>query len=390
MTDFDKPLCRRNSGSFKWDFAEKTFGAPDLLPLWVADMDLPCPEELVEALVRRAQHPVYGYTLRPKDHFNSLCRWLQRMHSWKAEPQWCVHSPSLITALSVCVEEFSKEGEGIIIQPPVYRPFYEVVELNKRKLLKNNLVRGDDGVYRPDLDNFENLCRDGAKIFILCSPHNPVGRVWTEEELSDMSRICFENEVLILSDEIHCDLTYDGFKHIPLASLSEEHSMNSVTLASPAKTFNVAGLQESAVIAENTVLREKVSRRLYSLGLHVSNVFGSLVFEKVYSSSELWYRKMMSYLSENRKIAADFFKAELSGTFVMPPEATYLAWIDFSQTGLSTERLNDLLIKKAKVALDPGEKFGENCDKFKRLNFACAKKELENALERIAKALSNL
>ncbi|MBN1620647.1 PatB family C-S lyase [candidate division WOR-3 bacterium] len=389
MTDFDKPLCRRNSGSYKWDFAEKTFGAPGLLPFWVADMDLPCPEELVEALIQRAKHPVYGYTLRTKDHFNSLCRWFKKMHSWKIEPQWCVHSPSLITALSVCVEEFSKEGEGIIIQPPVYRPFYEVVELNKRKLLKNDLVRGEDGVYRPDLENLEKLCRDGAKIFILCSPHNPVGRVWSEEELLGMSKICFENGVLILSDEIHCDLVFNGFKHIPLASISKEHSMNSVNLVSPAKTFNVAGLQESAVIAENTALRDRISRRIYSLGLHVSNVFGSLVFEKVYSSSDHWYKEMMSYLSENRRVVTDFFNGEFTGTFVMPPEATYLAWVDFSQTGFSAERLDDLLIKKAKVALDPGGKFGDNCDKFKRINFACPRKKLRKALERIEKAISN-
>lgn len=387
MINFDEPVERRNTGSYKWDYVEKLFGKPELLPLWVADMDLPCCDEIVKSLAERAKHPVYGYTLRSENHFISLCKWLETRHNWAPDPGWCLRSPSLITTLSLCIREFSEPEDGVIIQPPVYHPFYEVVELNGRKLLTNDLERGEDGRYAPDLKGFEKLCREGAKIFILCSPHNPVGRVWTENELREMSKMCHRYGVVILSDEIHCDLVYEGFRHIPLASLSKEYSMNSVTLISPAKTFNIAGLQESAAITENPDFRERLAKQIYTLGLNISSIFGTTAFEAAYSRSDGWYNYTRKYLSANREKVVDFVNTKMDNAFVYAPEATYLAWIDFEKTGFSESELDDLLINKAKVALDPGRKFSSRCGKFKRLNFACSAKTLENALNSIQKAI---
>ncbi|MBN1149706.1 pyridoxal phosphate-dependent aminotransferase [candidate division WOR-3 bacterium] len=386
MIDFDGIIERRGTLSYKWDFAEKFFGEPDLLPLWVADMDLTCCQDIVISLKERASHPIYGYTLRPENHFRSIQKWMRKRHGLDVSEDCYIHSPSVLTSLGLCIREFSELGDGVIIQPPVYKPFFDVIQLNRRKTLLNHLVRDQSGRYTPDIEGFSKLCRSGAKIFILCSPHNPVGRVWTSKELQEMGQICLENGVLVLSDEIHGDLVYEGFKHIPFAALSKDFSMNSLTMLSPAKTFNVAGLHESAIMTENKSLRDRIASQIFSLGLYTSNAFGALTFRSVYSQGDEWYENLMIYLSENRKKVIEFFDSEIEGVSMHPPEATYLAWIDFEGTGFSEEELDFLLVKQAGVALEQGIKFSPNCAEFKRLNFGLTKMILETALERIKTA----
>ncbi len=387
---FDEVINRCNTNSLKWDALEERFGRSDLLPLWVADMDFRAPEAVIKALKNVAEHGIFGYTVRPDSFYDSLISWFKRRHQWKIEKESILVSPGIVPALSLLVQAFTEPGDHVIIQSPVYHPFFHVVEQNNRKLVDNPLVLNRDK-YEINFDDLEQKLREHpCKLMLFCSPHNPAGRVWTKEELVKVGELCKKYNVLIISDEIHCDLIYKGHRHIPFASLSKDFQDISITCVAPSKTFNLAGLQSSALIIPNENLRQQYKRSLKIENSDMLNSFAIAAFEAAYNEGEEWLDELMEYLEENLKFLTSFIEEEIPEVRVIPPEGTYLIWLDFRQLGLNAKELESLLLNQAKVALNQGYIFGETGKGFARINIACPRKTLEKALHNIKDAVHSL
>jgi len=388
--DFDKVIDRSNNYSSKWDELEKVFGREDLLPMWVADMDFMSPKPVIDAIVARAKQGIYGYTSRPESYFESVAKWMRKRHNWEVKTDWMIFTPGVVPALSFIVNAFTNPGDKVIVQPPVYYPFFRVIEDNGRRVVNNPLLF-KDGRYTMDFEDLEKKVKDPlVKLLFLCSPHNPVGRVWSKEELEKLGRICIDNNVLIISDEIHQDILYPGIRHTPFASISEEFALNSITCTSPSKTFNLAGLQTSTIIIPNKIYREVYRSFMERIHLLRNNVFGLVALEAAYTHGEEWLDQFLEYLEGNLRTLTEGMEKDIPQIKIIKPEGTYLAWMDCGDLSLDSKQLNDFMINKARLALDDGEWFGLGGKGFQRINLACPRVYINEALARLKKAVDRL
>ena len=388
---FDEVIDRYNTNSEKYDFKTK-FGKPeDVLPLWVADMDFRAPEEVLEALHKAVSHGIFGYSESGDDYFQALEHWFFNRFGWKIDQEWLLKSPGVVFGIHAMVRGLTNEGDAVMIQPPVYYPFFKVVEDNHRKLVCNRLVHKESG-YEIDFEDFEDkIITEKVKLFIFCSPHNPVGRVWRREELERILAICIKYDVLIISDEIHCDFTYPGHKHIVFATLSEEAKNRCLICTAPSKTFNLAGLQTSNLLIPNQELRRKVKKALYTkTGYQELNQLGLVACQAAYENGAVWLEECKDYLKENLDYLREFLREKIPQIRLVEPEGTYLVWLDCRGLGLSDEELEDLITNKARLWLSAGSKFDPECGQYERVNIACPKSILEQAMNQLEIAVKGV
>jgi cystathionine beta-lyase len=379
--NFDEVIDRSGTSTVKYDGRQAFFGKSDLIPLWVADMDFKTPGFIVEAIRKRAEHEIFGYTLKPEAYTQSIVGWLKRRHNWEIKPEWISFSPGVVAGLTIAIEALSNPGDGVIIQPPVYFPFFDSVKGTNREMIENPL-RLENGRYYFDFDDLKRKITPKTKILLLSNPHNPGGMAWNEKELTELAEICLENKILIISDEIHSDLVFEGFKHTPLAGISEEVAQNSVICMSPSKTFNTAGLTTSYLVIPNKRNFVAYERLMRLPHLHMGNIFGTVALEAAYTFGDEWVSQVTKYLFGNYLFLENFFAENLPEVKAMRPEATYLIWLDFSAFGLTDEALSQKLID-AGVGLNRGVQFGKQGSGYMRMNIGCPRPVLEEALIRI-------
>jgi cystathionine beta-lyase len=389
--DFDRIIDRAGTYSVKWDkyFLKEQFKSDEVLPLWVADMDFQCPQPVIDALKRRAAQEIYGYSWhKAPTYLDAISNWMKRRHSWKIDNEWIVFSPGIVSAIKMLVQTFTKIGEKVIVQPPVYYPFFSAVENNGRVLLKNQLLY-ENKRYTFDFEDFEKKAKDPlTKMFILCSPHNPVGRVWTEKELRKIGEVCLENNILIISDEIHHDLILSGHKHTLFSTLSEDFERTTIMCTAPSKTFNIAGLKTSNIIIPDEKMRELFSYTISNRNSVGSpNAFGIVALIAAYNEGEEWLSQVLKYIENNFNFLKEFVNEKLPDVDYIDPEGTYLAWLDCNRMGMDDEKLNEFMLKKAKVALDDGKIFGPGGEGFERINVGCPQSILKECMNRIVNAL---
>lgn len=388
MYDFDTLIERRGTACSKWDGLKQRFGVDDVLPMWVADMDFTSPPEVVEALRRRVDHGVYGYTVMTDSYREALKNWLAQRHQWTADPDWICHAPGVVPALAMLIEAYTQPGDRVLIQPPVYFPFERVIRQNGREVVYNPLVERD-GRYEMDFDDLDRKLDGTVRLMILCSPHNPVGRVWTEEELRRLGQLCLERGVFVIADEIHGDLVYPGHRHRPFASLDARFAENSATCVAPSKTFNLAGLNTAMVLIPDTHRRRLYQQVMGRWSVGSLNPFGAVAAEAAYRHGGAWLDALLKYLEGNLAEMRQRL-AELTGIRMVEPEGTYLVWLDCRSLGLPDQALDDFFLRKAKVAFNEGRIFGPGGEGFMRANIGMPRALLKEALERIASAVRDL
>lgn len=385
--DFDTVYDRATTDSLKWANLRERCGSEDAIPLWVADMDFACPPEVARAVRERAAHPIYGYPIRTDSYYRAVCDWMGKRHAWEISPQWLVYVPGVVPALNFAVQAFTRPGDGIVIQPPVYYPFRKSIQENGRRIIENPLLRMEGG-YEMDLGGLERAIDSRTRLFILCSPHNPVGRVWKRQELEALADLCLSREILIVSDEIHSDLVLGGgWRHTCLASVSKEIAERTVTLTAPNKTFNIAGLTMGNAIISNPRLRENFLAAVQGSGIEVSNVFGNVAAEAAYREGEAWLDQLLAYLEANYRLVAQFAASRIPEIRVLPLEGTYLAWLDCSGLGMDDEALKRFFFQEAKLWLDDGPKFGTGGSGFMRMNLAAPRSLIEESMKRLERAV---
>ena len=389
---FDEIIDRANTGSAKWDpsFLKEHFGHGDLLPLWVADMDFKAPQSVIDALVARAEHGIYGYTIPDTEkYYSSIINWFKRRHNWTISKNWIEFSPGIVPACIYIIQRFTKPGDKIIIQNPVYYPFKKIIESNGRTVLSNQL-KLIDSRYHMNFDELAEQAKDPrAKILILCNPHNPVGRVWSKEELVKLGNICIENNVLVLADEIHCDLIYPGYSHTSFASISEKFAQHSITCTAGSKTFNLAGLKTSNVIIPNKNLRDNFRIQMENhFMINLPSVFGALALQVAYDTGEAWLDSLIQVLAKHVSFLKQFITENIPKIIVIEPEGTYLVWLDFKAYNLNYTTLEKKILEEAKLALDQGYTFGAGGEGFVRINIACPRSILEEGLNRLARVFA--
>jgi len=380
MNRFDQIIERRHSGCFKYDALEALYGRSDLLSMWVADMDFAVSDEIQKALSDRCKHPVHGYNLRLTDFCEAIISWQQLHYDWTVKREWIIAIPGLMPGLTEVVQTLTRPGDGVLIMTPVYRPFFNAALDFSRQLLISPLIN-DQGQYRIDWEDIEAKLQQ-ARLFILCNPHNPVGRVWSRDELIRIGELCRKYNVRVFSDEIHADLVYPGYRHIPFASL-DDYSGFTITGISPAKSFNVAGLATAVMVISDYELFREVNALNEKMHLYMGNSFGIHALIAAYNDSSAWLRDLLEYLNQTRKLITEFVLNMLPGVILSPIEGTYLAWLDFRAWGLPASDLQDIMVNKARLALDPGPKFGDEGAGFLRMNFACPQSKVREALQRI-------
>ena len=384
--NFDEVIDRSNNFSAKWSEMDKKYGSNDLLPMWVADMDFKTAPCIMEALKNRLEQGIFGYTTRPESYNKSIVNWVNGRFGWSIESEWLMFSPGVVPTLSLIVQEMTKENDKIMIQEPVYGPFNSVVKQNKRELVISPLMKLEDGNYIMDYDDIESKIKD-VKIFILCNPHNPVGRVWTKEELIKLGNICLKHNVLVVSDEIHSDIIMKNHKHTPFASINKEFEQNSITCMAPTKTFNIAGLQMSQVIVPNEKYYKVLDEAFTRLDIKRNNAFSLVATEAAYNEGEDWLEEYLEYIEGNIDFAIGYIKENMPKLKARKPEGTYLLWVDFSGTGLSDDEISNVLVEKGKIALNSGTAFGTGGEGYQRINLACPRSMVEEGLKRIKKAI---
>ncbi|MDX2445128.1 MAG: PatB family C-S lyase [Bacteroidales bacterium] len=386
---FDKIINREGSHSVKYDARGFYFGEEDLIPMWVADMDFAVPEFITDALVDRAKHPIYGYTIRPDSYFKSFIDWVQRRHNWEMQKDWILYSPGIVPALNFIVQCFSEQNDKVLIQPPVYHPFFSVVENNQREGVFNPLAYRNNR-YEIDFEDLKRKISTGVKLILFSNPHNPVGRAWNRDELEKLGNICIENNVLIVSDEIHSDLVLPGYTHIPMASISDEIAKITITCMAPSKTFNLAGLSTSSVIISDQSKRELFQQYMGKFHISGGNIFGAVASEAAYTYGDHWLDSLLEYLDENFHYLDEYLKTRIPKIKLVPSEATYLAWLDFRGLKLEGDALKSFTIKNARVGFNDGRTFRDGGEGFQRMNLACPKQVLQEALLRLEKAVNKL
>ncbi|CAH2214588.1 MalY/PatB family protein [Tepidibacter aestuarii] len=388
--DFDCIIDRSDNFSAKWSEMEKKYGSNDLLPMWVADMDFKAAPCIVDAIRDRLDQEIYGYTTRPDSYNESIVNWVKRRHNWDIKSDWLIYSPGVIPSISLLIQQLTNEGDKIIIQQPVYSPFANVVKDNNRELIVNSLKKDENGRYVMDYEDLESKIDKNVKLFILCNPHNPVGRVWEREELIRLGEICLKNNIKVISDEIHSDIIFKGYKHTPFASISEEFSQNSITCIAPTKTFNIAGLQTSVVVLPNEDDYKMLDKAFTTIDIKRNNCFSLVATEAAYNNGEEWLEELLQYLEGNVDFLIDYVKTNIPQINVVKPEGSYLVWLDFSELGLDDDDLSNLIKEKAKVALNTGLSFGPEGKGYQRINLACPRSMVKESLERLKKAVDSL
>ena len=386
--NFDQEIQRENTNSVKFDGRQQYFGTTDVTPLWVADMDFAVPECVTRALQERINHPVFGYTIYPDSIYQAIIDWFQRRHQWTIERDWIVFAPGVVPSLFAAAKTFAQEGEGVIVQSPVYFPFFSAVTTNNRKLI-NNPLREINGRYEIDFEHLETCAQQGAKLLMLCTPHNPVGRVWSEAELQQLLEISRRYDLTILSDDIHCDLIYSGVKHTMLGRLAQPGDKIITTIA-PNKSFNIPGLGLSALVIPNAAERNAMKQAFESLHVGNYNPLSIAAFEAAYREGDQWLDALLRYLEDTRDFAADFIAREIPQIKLIKPEATYLLWLDCRALGMTDTRLRDFFVRECKIGMNPGTVFGEGGSGFMRMNIGTTKARIADALMAIKKGLASL
>lgn len=385
--NFDEVINRRNTNSLKYDFAIERNRPENILPLWVADMDFKTAPSVIERLKHVVEHGIYGYSDGKEDYFEAVKKWFTENFSWEVNRSWLVKTPGVVFAIAMAVQAFTNEGDSVLIQNPVYYPFTEVIEDNHRKLINNSLKRVEDK-YEINFEDFENkIIENNVRLFIFCSPHNPVGRVWKEWELRKIGDICVKHDVLIVSDEIHSDFVYPGNKHIVLASLSEEYAKRTITCTAPTKSFNLAGVQISNIFISNHDLKVKFKKAVAAAGYSQVNVMGLAACQAAYEEGKEWLEQLKKYILGNLNYLKMYLKENLPEVKLIEPEGTYLIWMDFSGLGLDDKTLENFIVNRAGLWLDAGYIFGFEGKGFQRINIACPRKILEKALQQLKDAI---
>ena len=385
--NFNIVVNRKNTNCLKYDFAVRRGRPENVLPLWVADMDFKVAPEITQAIEKRVAHGIFGYSEVKEEYFEAVLAWMEQKHGWHVKEDWLVKTPGVVFALAMAVQAFTEPGDAVIIQQPVYYPFSEVIADNGRRSVDNTLELKEDGKYHINFEDFEQKVKENhVKLFLLCSPHNPVGRVWTKEELKKIAAICRKYDVIVVSDEIHEDFVFNG-KHQVFADLSEDAKNRTITCTAPSKTFNLAGLQVSNIWIANPKLREKFKKQIAAAGYSQLNTLGLTACEAAYRYGGEWHAELLGYLKSNLNFLREFLQTRLPEVKLIEPEGTYLVWLDFGSLGLTEEQREELLTKKAGIWLDSGAIFGAAGEGFERINIACPRSILKDALERIERAV---
>lgn len=386
--DFDRLIDRSNTRSYKWDQSEKLFGHKDILPLWVADMDFESPKEVVEALKQRAAEGIYGYTIRDDAYMDAIVGWFARRHNWTFKKEWLTDTPGIVPALSIAVQAFTEKGGQVVIQSPVYYPFFDVINLNERELVNSPLLEVN-GRLEMDYDGLEHIFQNGAKLMLLCNPHNPGGRVWDRTDLERLAALVIKYDVIVVSDEIHCDMIMPGHTHIPFASLSEEIAARTITTLAPSKTFNLPGLQTAFTVISNLRIKRAFDKLVKALSIHMVNFFGPVATEACYTHGDAWLDELTKYIAGNADYAVTFIQDRLPMLKPMKLEGTYLLWVDCRELSLDVTEIKDLMFNQARVAFSEGSVFGPGGEGRLRINLACPRTVLAQALEQFAQAVDN-
>lgn len=384
--DFDKPVLRENTSCYKYDLREKIFGDADVIPMWVADMDFATPDFILNAIKQRLRHEVMGYTIIPDSFYEAIISWLKIRHKWPVLKEWISFSPGVVPSINMLIMALTNPGDEIIIQTPVYFPFYSSVQNHGRKLVTNPLLY-KDGRYTMDFDHLLSVAGKDVKMFILCNPHNPTGNVWEKEDLLKLAEICIERNIILLSDEIHCDLIFPGNRHIPVASLSPEAAGITITCMAPSKTFNMAGLSTSFVVISNPGLKQKYETMLNQINVGSGNIFGFAATTTAYYEGHEWLDQLMQYLLDNLKVLDDFIQRNIPEIRVVQPRATFLVWLDCRGIGMKQKDMNRFMIKEAGLGLSDGLIFGKEGEGFQRINIACPRSVLMQALVQLKNAV---
>ena len=394
--NFDKIINRKGTNCLKYDYAVERGKPADVLPLWVADMDFTVSEEITKSLHAAVDHGIYGYT-QPKDaYYNAITNWMEKNHNWKTKREWIMKTPGVVFALGAAVKAFTKPGDAVLIQNPVYYPFTNIIRDNDRRVIDNTLVyekRVTEGKsqYSIDYEDFERkIVQENIKLFILCNPHNPVGRVWNREELQYLGEICLRHHVIVVSDEIHNDFVYPGFEHTVFANVDPRFAEFTVTCTAPSKTFNLAGLQISNIFISSETLREAFQKEIDKTGYDEPNALGAVACEAAYRGGQEWLDQLRAYLLENLNFLRAYLQEKIPQIHLVEPEGTYLVWLDCSELGISGKELDQFIVEKAGLWLDGGAMFGPSGADFQRVNIACPRATLELALDKLKAAVDNL
>ncbi|PXV64487.1 cystathionine beta-lyase [Dysgonomonas alginatilytica] len=384
--NFDQIIDRRGTNALKTDVLKERYGNENLIPLWVADMDFLSPPAISEAIIERAKHGLFGYTCPSQEYYNSIISWVKKSHDWTLDQQWITFIPGIVKGIAFVIDCFSTKEDHVIIQPPVYHPFRIIPSLHQRKVVDNPLVL-EAGQYIMDLSDLKKRINTSSKILILCNPHNPGGRVWTKEELADLAEICYDNGILVISDEIHSDMAFENYKHVPFASVSEKAAQNSITFMAPSKTFNIAGIVSSYSIIPNGKIRTKFNNYLKSSELEEGHIFAYLAAQAAYEKGEEWLTEAKEYIWGNIQFVDQFLKTNIPQIKAMIPEASFLVWLDCRELNLTQKDLVSLFVKDAKLALNDGVMFGKGGEGFMRLNVGSPRPVLEKALNNLKAAI---
>jgi cystathionine beta-lyase len=385
--DFDKVISRRGTGALKLDVLQERYGNADLLPLWVADMDFETPQFITDALMERLHHSLFGYTVEPADYWPTVIQWIRNHHGWQVEREWIQYIPGIVKGIGMAINVFVKEDEKVIIQPPVYHPFRLTPLGNHREVVYNPLIENPDGSYRMDFDQLAEVADEKCRLLILSNPHNPAGIVWDPETLRRLASFCHEHHILVLSDEIHCDMALWDNRHTPFASVSPEAAACSITFGAPSKTFNIAGIVSSYAIVPNKEIRDKFFGWLMANELNEPTLFAPIATIAAFRQGEEWRRQMLDYVQGNIDFVIDFCREFIPQVKPLRPQASFLVWLDCRALGLDHQQLVDLFVKKAKLALNDGEMFGQGGQGFMRMNVGSPRSVLKHALEQLRDAI---
>lgn len=388
--NFDEIIDRSGSGDLKHEALLPRWGRNDLLPLWVADMDFATPDFVVDALKARLSHPIFGYTIEPADYRPTIIDWNKSHHGWKIKPEWISFIPGIVKGIGFVVNMFTKPGEKVIIQPPVYHPFRMTPEDNAREVVFNPLRLREDGYYDMDFDNLSEVCDDKCRVLILSNPHNPAGVCWSKVTLQRLADFCYEHSIIVISDEIHSDMALFGNRHVPFASVSERAADISIIFAAPTKTFNMAGIVSSYAVISNDDLRQRFYGWLKANELDEPTIFAPIATIAAYQKGERWRKQMLAYVEDNVRFVEDYCREHIPGIRPLRPQASFLVWLNCRGLGLNHDKLLELFIDKAHLALNDGEMFGPGGEGFMRLNVGTPRSVLRQALEQLAKAVNEL
>lgn len=386
--DFDKVIDRKGTDAVKTDALKNVYGSEDLIPLWVADMDFETPDFIVEELRKRLDHPVFGYTTVPKDYWPTIQQWISDHHGWNTECEWMTFIPGIVKGIGMAINALLEKGDKVIIQPPVYHPFRLVPQKNGVEVVFNPLSQLEDGSYEMDFKNLESVCDDKCRMLILSNPHNPAGIVWSRETLERLARFCHRRGIIVISDEIHCDMALFGHKHIPFASVSPEAAACSITFGAPSKTFNIAGIVSSYAIVPNHELRKRFFSWLEASELGAPHIFAPIATMAAFRHGENWRQQMIGYIEDNIRYIEDFCAKHIPQIRPLRPQASFLVWLDCRSLGLSHEELIDLFVNKAGLALNDGEMFNPGGEGYMRLNVGTSRQILKQAMNLLLRALS--